>query len=351
MSVVIGSRRVGVDEPVYVIAEISANHLGKLDRAIDLIGLAAEAGADAVKLQTYTASTMTLDSDDDLFVIGSGTQWAGRRLHDLYEEAATPWEWHEPLFEAARSAGVDAFSTPFDVSAVEFLEELEPPAYKIASFELVDLGLIAHAASKGRPLIMSTGMATADEIEDAMHVARAAGAPGIVLLRCNSAYPADPAEMDLLTIPEMATRWNCPIGLSDHTLDNVAALVSVGLGACVLEKHLTLRRDEPGPDSAFSLEPNEFASLIAAIREAHAALGGVRFGPSPSEVPSLAFRRSLFIVRDVKAGEVLTTENVRSIRPAGGLPPKHLGAVLGRQARRDIALGTPLSWDLVDDAR
>jgi N-acetylneuraminate synthase len=282
-------------------------------------------------------------------VIGPGTVWAGRRLYDLYDEAQTPWEWHDALFEAARAAGIDAFSTPFDASAVDFLDRFDPPAYKIASFELLDLDLIARAASRGRPLIISTGMASVAEIDDAVHTARDAGAASVILLRCNSAYPADPAEMDLLTIPDMAERWHVPVGLSDHTLDDTAAVAAVALGACVLEKHLTRSRAEPGPDSSFSLEPDELASLVVKVRTAEAALGGVRYGPSPAEEASLAFRRSLFVVREVEAGKTLTDDDVRPIRPAGGLAPKERAAVIGRRAARNIAAGTPLTWDLLED--
>jgi pseudaminic acid synthase len=344
-TVVIGGRPVGVGHPTYVIAEISANHHQRLDRAVELVRLAAAAGADAVKLQTYTPDTLTLDSDREPFVV-EGTVWEGRRLYDLYAEAMTPWDWYGPLAEEATANGMHLFSTPFDRTAIEFLEQFEPPAYKIASFELVDLALIRAAASTGRPLIMSTGMATADEVDEAVAAARDSGAGGIVLLRCNSAYPADPAEMDLRTIPEMRSRWQVPIGLSDHTLSTTAAVAAVALGAAVLEKHVTFSRDEPGPDSSFSLEPQELRELVTVVRETEASLGGVRFGPSPSERRSLAFRRSLFVVTDLRAGDVLTEENVRSIRPGHGLAPKHLPEVLGRAVRRDVEAGTPLAWDL-----
>jgi len=350
MTVEIAGRRVGPGEPVYVIAELSANHGQDLGRAVELVHVAADAGADAVKLQTYTPDTLTLDSDAPPFVVGDGTLWAGRTLHDLYQEAMTPWEWYEPLARAAAEAGIHLFSTPFDDTAVDFLEKFDPPAYKIASFELVDLSLIRYVAERGRPMIMSTGMATAEEIDEAVATARQGGAEQLVLLRCNSAYPAEPEEMDLRTIPAMAERWRVPIGLSDHTLSNTAAVAAVTLGATVLEKHMTLRRDDPGPDSAFSLEPRELTDLIAAVREAEAAVGHVRFGPSPREEPSRAFRRSLFVVADVKAGDELTPENVRSIRPAHGLAPKHLGEVLGRRAAVDIARGTPLDWSLLSRA-
>ena len=344
----LAGRLVGPGHPVYVIAELSANHGHDLDTAKAIVRAAADAGADAVKLQTYTPDSMTIDASTPPFLIGEGTAWAGRRLHELYAEAATPWEWHEPLLDLATELGLQLFSTPFDVAAVEFLDAYDPPAFKIASFELVDLDLIRAAASRGRPLIVSTGMATEDEIDEAVAAATEAGAPGLVLLRCNSAYPAAPKDMDLRTIEAMAERWRVPIGLSDHTLGTTAATVAVALGAVVVEKHLTLRRSDGGPDAGFSLEPTEFAAMVTAIREAEASLGGVRFGPSPGEEPSLAFRRSLFVVEDVAAGEVFTAANVRSIRPSDGLAPKHLAEVLGRRAAVDVVRGTPVSWSLVE---
>ena len=344
----LAGRLVGPGHPVYVIAELSANHGHDLDTAKAIVRAAADAGADAVKLQTYTPDSMTIDASTPPFLIGEGTAWAGRRLHELYAEAATPWEWHEPLLDLATQLGLQLFSTPFDVAAVEFLDAYDPPAFKIASFELVDLDLIRAAASRGRPLIVSTGMANEDEIDEAVAAATEAGAPGLVLLRCNSAYPAAPEDMDLRTIEAMAERWRVPIGLSDHTLGTTAATVAVALGAVVVEKHLTLRRSDGGPDAGFSLEPAEFAAMVGAIREAEATLGGVRFGPSPGEEPSLAFRRSLFVVEDVVAGEVFSAANVRSIRPGDGLAPKHLAEVLGRRAVVDVARGTPLSWSLVE---
>jgi N-acetylneuraminate synthase len=281
--------------------------------------------------------------------VGEGTLWAGRTLYDLYAEAYTPWEWLPELQAAAAQHGLDLFSSPFDHTAVDFLAKHDVPAYKIASFELVDHELIRYAASKGKPLILSTGMATAKEIDDAVRVAREGGAAGVALLRCNSAYPAPPEEMDLRTIPDMVDRWRAPVGLSDHTVGVTAAVAAVALGACILEKHFTLTRDEPGPDSAFSLEPKEFAALVLAVREAEAAAGSVRYGPSDREQPSLAFRRSLFAVQDVRAGDPFTEENVRAIRPGQGLAPKELPRVLGRRAAADIERGTPLTWELVED--
>lgn len=347
--VVIGDREVGPGRPVYVIAELSANHNQSLDRALDLVRAAAAAGADAVKLQTYTPESMTLDSDMDHFLVPEGTLWAGRRLYHLYAEAMTPWEWHAPLQQEAEASGLDFLSAPFDATAVQFLDALGVVALKVASFELLDLELIKVCARTGRPLVLSTGMATQQEIDDAVSAATASGATQIVLLRCNSSYPAMPEEMDLRTIPDMVARWGRPVGLSDHTLDDNAALAAVALGASLIEKHLTLDRADGGPDSAFSLSPSEFARLVRSIRETEATLGAVRYGPSAREAHSLAFRRSLFVVKDVAEGERFTVENVRSIRPGHGLAPKHLDEVLGRRARQPIPRGTPMSWHLVAD--
>lgn len=346
-SVAIGDRVVGAGRAPFAIAELSANHGGSIDAAEAVIRLAAEAGAHAIKLQTYTADSMTLDLAEPPFVVGAGTLWEGRKLHDLYEEAHTPWAWHERLFQVAAEVGLPCFSTPFDRAAVDFLEPFDPPAHKIASFELLDHDLIAYAASTGRPLIISTGMATEAEIDEAVDAARSGGDGGLVLLRCNSAYPADPAEMDLAAIPAMADRWGVPIGLSDHSPTSTAAVVAVGLGACVFEKHLIAHRSDGGPDAAFSLEPAEFGELVRELDVAAAALGRVRFGPSPSEEASLAFRRTLYVVADVAAGDELTAENVRAIRPGGGLAPKHLPEVLGRRAATDLRRGTPLSLDVL----
>ena len=281
-------------------------------------------------------------------MVGGGTLWDGRTLYDLYREAQTPWEWHAGLQAEAAAAGIDFFSSPFDLSAVQFLDDLDVPVLKIASFELVDHALIRAAAGTGRPIIMSTGLAAVEEIDEAVVVGRDAGASGIALLRCNSAYPAPAAEMDLRTIPDMAARWDVPVGLSDHTLGAAAAITAVALGACVVEKHITLSRSEPTADAAFSLEPDEFRVMVDSVREAESALGSVRYGPSEREKASLAFRRSLFVVADVEAGETFTAENVRSIRPGHGLAPRHLEAVLGRRAATRVERGTPLTWDLVE---
>jgi len=343
----IGGRVIGAGQAVYVIAELSANHNQKFEQAVRIIEEAKRAGADAVKLQTYTADTITLKSDKEYFRVGGGTLWDGRNLHDLYAEAYTPWDWQPRLKKVANDLGLDVFSTPFDPSAVDFLEKMDVPAYKVASFELVDIPLIQKMACTGKPLIMSTGMATEDEIEEAVKAARDAGAAEIALLKCTSAYPAAPEEMNLRTIPELSRRFNVVAGLSDHTMGIAVPVAAVALGASIIEKHLTLSRSDPGPDSAFSLEPHEFKAMVDAVRVAEKALGQVHFGCSPKEANSRMFRRSLFVVQDVKRGEVFTAENVRSIRPAHGLHTRHLPEVLGKRAAANIERGTPLAWDLI----
>lgn len=343
----IGNRAIGRGHPVYVIAEISANHHQDLDKALALIEAAASAGADAVKFQTYTPATMTVDSDAAAFLVGTGTPWEGRPLFDLYREAMTPWEWQPELKAAAERLGLQWFSTPFDRGAVEFLVGLGVLALKIASFEIVDLELVATIAKTNLPLLMSTGMASIAEIDSAVATARMAGTDEILLFRCNSSYPASLSEMDLLTIPHMAATWDVPVGLSDHTLGVTAAIAAVALGACAIEKHLTLSRAEQGPDSAFSLEPQEFATLVGSVHDVEDALGRIRYGPSISEVPSLGFRRSLFVVAPVSKGEVFTSQNVRSLRPSTGLPPDVLPLVLGRCAGRKVEAGTALTWDMI----
>ena len=345
----IGERLVGRGHPVYVIAELSGNHHQDYDKALALIEAAAAAGADAVKLQTYTPESMTLNSDAPPFRIGQGTIWEGRRLFDLYQEAMTPWEWQAGLKTVAEDLGMQCFSTPFDQSSIDFLVGLGVPAMKIASFEIVDLELVERIARTRLPVLMSTGMASVTEIETAVAKVRSAGTGELLLFRCNSAYPASPSEMDLVTIPHLASTWGVPVGLSDHTLSVSAAVAAVALGACAIEKHLTLTRDEPGPDSAFSLEPEEFATLVRSVHEAEEALGRIRYGPSARETPSLAFRRSLFVVAPVAKGEALTSENVRSIRPGNGLPPKSLPLILGRRAAKDVEVGTPLTWDMIGE--
>jgi N-acetylneuraminate synthase len=343
----IGQREVGAGYPVYVIAEVSANHHQKFDEAVKIIRAAKDAGADAVKLQTYTPDTMTIACNRSEFRI-EGTIWEGRNLHDLYGEAYTPWEWQPRLKQVANDLGLDLFSSPFDPTAVDFLEEMNVPAHKLASFELVDIPLIQKMARTGKPLIMSTGMATVEEIEEAVRAAREAGASQIALLKCTSAYPAAAEEMNLRTIPELSRRFDAPVGLSDHTIGTAVPVVAVALGACIIEKHLTLSRSDAGPDSSFSLEPHEFRAMVDSVRVAEKALGAIHFGISEKEASSRVFRRSLFVVKDVKSGELFTSENVRSIRPGHGLHTRHLPEVLGKHATRNIERGTPLSWELVD---
>jgi N-acetylneuraminate synthase len=343
----INGRKIGAGQPVYCIAELSGNHNQSFDQAVELIHAAREAGADAIKLQTYTADTLTIRSDREYFRVGGGTLWDGRTLYDLYKEAYTPWDWQPKLKAIANELGMDLFSTPFDSTAVDFLEEMDVPVHKIASFELVDLPLIKRVAQTGKPMIISTGMATLSEIDDAVSAAREGGAAQVALLKCNSAYPAPASEMNLRTIPHLADAFNVVVGLSDHTLGISVAVASVALGACIIEKHLTLSRSVPGPDSAFSLEPNEFKAMVDAVRETQLSLGQVQYHVSERESASRVFRRSLFVVKDVKAGDAFTEDNVRSIRPAHGLPPKFLPEILGRTAVRDISMGTPLEWSLI----
>lgn len=345
----VGSRLLGPEQPVYIVAEMSANHGQHLDRAIALVRAAKEAGADAIKLQTYTPDTMTIASDGPLFRV-EGTIWHGRRLYDLYAEAFTPWEWHTPLKEAAAEAGLQWFSTAFDTTAVDFLERLDAPAYKIASFELVDVPLLRRVARTGKPVILSTGMATLAEIEEAVSTLRDGGCDQLVLLKCTSAYPAPAAEMDLRTIPNLANTFDTPVGLSDHSMEIAVPVTAAVLGACLIEKHFTLSRAVGGPDAAFSLEPVEFRSMVDALRCSEQAIGRVRYGASEREKTSLAFRRSLFVVEDMEAGEIFTESNVRSIRPSAGLHSRHLPQVLGCAAAHAIPRGTPLSWPLVRPA-
>lgn len=340
----IENRMIGPSEPVYIIAELSANHNQDFEEAVKLVQAANDAGADAIKIQTYTPDTITIDSDKPHFKI-SGTLWDGRNLHELYGEAYTPWDWQPKLKAVANDLGMAFFSTPFDPTAVEFLEAMDVPAFKIASFEIIDLPLIAQVARTGKPIIMSTGMATLNEIDEAVRTVREAGNDQLALLKCNSAYPAPPEEMNLQTIPNMAQTFAVPVGLSDHTLGIEVPIASVALGACIIEKHFTLSRSVPGPDSAFSLEPHEFKAMVNAVRTIERALGQVSYGPTLSEHKSMVFRRSLFAVQDIRVGEILTEENVRSIRPADGLPPKFLPDVLGKHAARDIERGTPITWD------
>ena len=342
----IAGRKVGPDHEPFVICELSGNHNGDLDRALAMIDAAAATGCDAIKLQTYTADTITLDCDRPEFVIHGGL-WDGRKLYDLYEEAHTPFEWHAALFERARQAGVILFSTPFDETAVDLLAGLDAPAYKIASFEAVDLPLIRYAAAKGKPLIISTGMANLQEMQMALDTALQAGAAGVLLLHCVSSYPATFADANVRTVPDMAARFGCPIGLSDHTPGTAASVAAVSLGACAVEKHFTLARADGGPDAAFSLEPAEFKALVEDTKNAWASLGAAHYDVLGSEQGSLLFRRSLYVTADVKAGEALTRANIRSVRPGNGLPPGEMDKVLGRAATRDLARGEPLDWSMV----
>lgn len=342
----INGRKIGPGHRTYIIAEMSANHGRDFDQAMRVIAAARDAGADAVKLQTYTADTLTIDCDREWFRI-KGTAWEGRNLYDLYREAASPWEWQPKLMAAAKKMGLDCFSTPFDPSAVTFLEGLGVPAHKVASFELVDLPLLETIGSTGKPVIMSTGMATLSEIDEGVATLRRAGCREIALLKCTSAYPASPASMNLRTIPHMASAFGVVAGLSDHTLGIAVPVAAVAQGACIVEKHLTLSRADGGTDSGFSLEPAEFGAMVAAVREAEQALGEVRYLLTEGEEANRALRRSLFVVRDVRAGEPFTGDNVRSIRPGHGLAPRHMDKVLGRRAVRDIQRGTPLDWGLL----
>ncbi len=347
----IGEHLIGAGHPVYVVAEISANHRQQFDEAVKLLRAAKQAGADAVKLQTYTPDTMTIRSDTPEFQITGSTPWDGRTLYDLYAEAYMPWEWQPKLKKVADDLAITLFSTPFDKTAVDFLEEMvKPPAYKIASFEIVDLPLIEYIASKGKPIIMSTGMATLDEIREAEQAARNAGATQVALLKCTSAYPAPAGEMNLRAIPHLAEVFGVPVGLSDHTLGIAVPVAAVAMWACIIEKHFTLSRSIPSPDSAFSLEPHEFQMMVETVRTAEKALGEVKYEVSEQEAKSRVFRRSLFVVKDMIKGDIFTEENVRSIRPDYGLHPRYLKVVLGRQTARDIKKGTPLSWELVSDA-
>lgn len=344
----IKGRRIGLGCPTYVVAEMSANHGQNFEQALKILEEAKEAGADAVKLQTYTSDTMTINCSNEYFQI-KGTMWDGRNLYDLYAEASTPWDWQPRLKEAADRMGLDLFSTPFDKTAVDFLEGIGVPAHKIASFEIVDIPLLRRIARTGKPLIISTGMATYSEIKEALDSIRAAGGTDLALLKCTSAYPARPEEMNLRTIPEMAEEFRVPVGLSDHTMGGAVASAAVALGACIIEKHFTLSRSQPGPDSQFSMEPHEFKSMVESVRTIEKALGAVRYGANDEESKSQVFRRSLFVVKDVKAGDRLTSDNVRSIRPGFGMHPRYLEEVVGRSACRDIERGTPLSWDLVGE--
>jgi len=344
----LAGRRIGRDAAPFVIAEMSGNHNQSLERALQIVDAAAAAGAHALKIQTYTPDTMTIAAPQREFSIeDAGSLWKGRSFHDLYKEAQTPWDWHGPIFERCRQHGMIGFSSPFDDTAVDFLESLDVPCYKIASFENIHLPLIEKVASTGKPVIMSTGMASVAELDEAVRTARAAGCRDLVLLKCTSTYPATPLDSNLRTIPHLRDLFGCEVGLSDHTMGLGVSVGAVALGAVLVEKHFTLSRADGGVDSAFSLEPEELKSLVNETERAWQALGAVHYGPTEAERKSLAYRRSVYVVADVKAGEPFTPGNLRIIRPGHGLAPKYQAVALGKKATRDIARGTPLSWDLV----
>ena len=348
MEIRIRDRTIGVNQPPFIIAEMSGNHNQSLDRALEIVEAAAKSGAHALKIQTYTPDTMTLDLNErEFYIADADSLWKGKSLHQLYEEAYTPWDWHKPIFDRANELGIIPFSTPFDDTAVDFLESLDVPCYKIASFENTDLTLIKRVASTGKPLIISTGMASIAELDDLVRVAREAGCKDLILLKCTSTYPASADNTHIQTIPHMNKLFNCQVGLSDHTLGIGVSIASIALGARVIERHFTLNRKEGGVDSAFSLEPAEMLQLVEEATRAWQALGDVRYGATASEQKSMVFRQSLYVVRDLKIGDVLTRENIRSIRPGLGLPPKYIDVILGKQVKANIKRGTPLSWDLL----
>lgn len=339
---------IGATHKPFVIAEMSGNHNQSLERALEIVEAAAKSGAHAIKLQTYTPDTMTINSTGGLFDINDASSlWNGRNLYDLYKEAHTPWEWHQPIFEKAKSLGLIVFSTPFDESAVDFLETLNVPAYKIASFENTDWPLLIKVAKTGKPVIMSTGLAKLSDIDEAVNVLRENGCKDLVLLKCTSTYPATPENTHLNTIPHLRDMFNCPVGLSDHTMGIGAAIAAVALGACVIEKHFTLRRADGGVDSTFSIEPEELKLLVIESERAFLAMGKIYYGVQKEEIKSLRFKRSIYIVKDIKAGEPLTKENVRVIRPGDGLQPKYYETVLGKKTTVDIKAGTPFSWEIL----
>lgn len=349
MVIDLGNKKIGEGYPPFVVAEMSGNHNQSLERAFDIVDAAAEAGVDAVKIQTYTADTMTIDFQErEFFIDDPKSLWRGESLYDLYQKAHTPWEWHQPIFERCRRQGLIYFSAPFDTTAVDFLESLGAPLYKIASFENIDLPLIRKVSETKKPLIISTGMATLSEISEAVQAARSVGASGLILLKCTSAYPADPSSSNLSTISHMREAFQCLVGLSDHTEGIGVAVSSVAYGAVVIEKHFTLSRKEGGVDSAFSLEPDEMKQLVQETKRAWRAIGKVSYGPTEAEMPSLRFRRSLYIVKDMKKGERLTKENLRPIRPGFGLPPKYYEDLLGKKINGDVNRGTPMSWGLLE---
>ena len=343
----IKNKKIGKNFPIFIIAEMSANHLQKFDNAVKLIKVAKKAGADAIKLQTYTPDTITIDCDKDCFQIKQETLWDGQTLYQLYKKAYTPWEWQPKLKKIAEDEGLICFSSVFDKTAVDFLENINVPAYKIASFEITDIPLIEYVASKGKPVIISTGIAALSDIEEAVNACKRMGNNQIALLKCTSAYPTPLGEINLKTIPNLADTLKTVVGLSDHTLGISVPIASVALGACIIEKHLTLDRKLGGPDAAFSLEPAEFKAMVKSVREVEKALGEVSYELTEKMKKSREFSRSLFVVKDIKAGEIFTEENVRSIRPGYGLHPKYLKKILGKRATQDIKKGTPLNWDLI----
>ncbi|GIN59603.1 pseudaminic acid synthase [Lederbergia ruris] len=345
--IVLNEIKIGRGNPPFIIAEMSGNHNQSLDRALAIVEAAAKAGAHGLKIQTYTPDTMTLNIDSgDFFVDDKENMWAGKTLYELYGEAHTPWEWHKPIFDRCKKLGMIPFSTPFDETAVDFLETLAVPCYKIASFENNDLPLIRKVAATGKPLIISTGMASVAELDKAVQVAREAGCKDLILLKCTSTYPAEATNSNIATISHMRELFNCEVGLSDHTLGCGVAVASVALGATVIEKHLTLSRSEGGVDAAFSLEPEEFRTLVIETKRAWQAIGKVQYGPTENEKKSLQFRRSLYITKDMKAGDRFTKDNLRAIRPGAGLSPKYIDLLLGKKIGKDAPAGTPLSWDL-----
>lgn len=347
-SIMIADRHIGLLYPPFIIAEMSGNHNQSLDRAFEIVDAAAASGAHALKLQTYTADTMTLDIKEREFLIQDpNSLWRGRSLYDLYQEAHTPWEWHKPIFDRCREKGIICFSTPFDDTAVDFLEELDAPCYKIASFENADIPLIRKVAATGKPIIMSTGMASIAELDESVRAAREAGCKDLILLKCTSTYPAPPENTNIRTIPHLKELFDCEVGLSDHTMGVGVSVAAVALGATVIEKHFTLCRADGGVDSSFSLEPNELGSLIVETERAWQALGKVSYGPTEKEKKSLQFRRSLYVTKDMKVGDIFTSQNLKSVRPGFGLPPKYFELLLGKKVNRNVSKGTPLEWEFV----
>ena len=348
MTVRISSRTIGRGALPFIIAEMSGNHNQSLERALEIVEAAARSGAHAFKIQTYTADTMTLDvSEREFYISDPNSLWKDTSLYNLYQVAYTPWEWHKPIFDKCKELGIIGFSTPFDETAVDFLEELDVPCYKIASFENTDIPLIRRVAATGKPVIISSGMATAEELDETVHVARDAGCRDLILLKCTSTYPATPVDSNLFTIPDMRERFSCEVGLSDHTMGVGASVAAVAHGATVIEKHFTLRRADGGVDSAFSLEPEELRALVVETERAWQSLGTVTYGPTEAEQKSLVFRRSIYIAENMKAGDVLTRENLRCVRPGMGLPPKYYDMLLGRRVNQDVKKGTPMGWGLV----